>query len=123
MADMDDRDELLRKDVLLVATAGVSLLNGMPFSPLMGQGLPIGPVSALLRPFLAGTVLSSPLVFYYLTSIFCSLMTLLIAGIPAALYERMRGQADSSSISIGIWFACTLLLALPSFLAMAGGAR
>lgn len=120
MADMDDREALLQKDVFLVATAGLSLLNGMPSSPLMGQGLPIGPIGALLQPFLAGTILSSPLVFHYLTSIFCSLMTLLVAGIPAAVYERVKGVPDSTPISLGIWLAGTFLLTLPALLAMSG---
>lgn len=114
MADPDNRDELLRRDVLLVATAGVSLVNGMHFSPYFD------PVFILLQPFIAGTFLSTPLVMFYLTSIFISLMTLLIAGVPAALYERFRGIAESSAMSLGIWLACTIGLAVPSFLAMAG---
>ena len=29
----DDRERLLKQDVMLVATAGLSLVNGMHFSP------------------------------------------------------------------------------------------
>ena len=47
--DQDDRERLLKQDVLLVATAGLSLVNGMHFSPWFD------PVSILLKPFLAGT--------------------------------------------------------------------
>jgi hypothetical protein len=115
MAQTDNREELLRQDVLLIATAAASLLNGMQFSPYFD------PVFILLRPFIAGTLLSTPLVLFYLTSIFISLMTLLIAGIPAALYERFKGLHESTAISLGIWLACTILLAVPSLLAMAAG--
>lgn len=115
MAQADNREELLRQDVLLIATAAASLLNGMQFSPYFD------PVFILLKPFIAGTLLSTPLVLFYLTSIFISLMTLLIAGIPAALYERFNGLRESTAISLGIWLACTILLAVPSLLAMAGG--
>lgn len=114
MAELENREDLLKRDVLLLATAGVSLLNGMHFSPYFD------PVFILLKPFIAGTLLSTPLVLFYLTSIFISLMTLLIAGIPAALYERFRGLKDSDSSSLGIWLAGTLLLAAPSLMAMAG---
>lgn len=114
MAELENREDLLKRDVLLLATAGVSLLNGMHFSPYFD------PVFILLKPFIAGTLLSTPLVLFYLTSIFISLMTLLIAGIPAALYERYRGLQDSDSSSLGIWLAGTLLLAAPSLMAMAG---
>lgn len=114
MTDMDDREELLKRDVLLVATAGASLLNGMHFSPYFD------PVTILLRPFIAGTFLSSPLIMLYLSSIFISLMTLLIAGVPAALYEKARGLKESSATSLGIWLAATVALTVPSFLSAAG---
>lgn len=115
MAQLENREDLLKRDVLLIAVAGISLLNGMHFSPYFD------PVFILLKPFIAGTLLTTPLVLFYLTSIFISLMTLLIAGIPAALYERLRGLKESTATSIGIWLAGTLLLALPSLLSMAGG--
>lgn len=115
MAQLENREDLLKRDVLLIATAGASLLNGMHFSPYFE------PVFILLRPFIAGTLIATPLVLFYLTSIFISLMTLLIAGVPAALYERFRGMGESDATSLGIWLASTLLLALPSFLALSGG--
>jgi hypothetical protein len=112
--DMDHREQTMQRDVLLVATAGISLLNGMHFSPYFD------PVAILLRPFIAGTVLATPLVALYITSIFVSLMTLLIAGIPAAIYERIKGSAGSTPVSLGIWLVCTILLTIPSFLGAAG---
>lgn len=115
MNDLQDREELLRKDVLLVATAALSLVNGMHFSPWFDL------VAILLKPFVAGTFLASPLVFLYLTSIFISACTLIIAGVPAAIYERIRDEKTSSSISLGIWLAATALLTAPSFISAAGG--
>ena len=112
--DMDAREQLMKRDVLLVATAGASLLNGMHFSPYFD------PVAILLRPFLAGTMLGSPIVALYISSLFVSLMTLLIAGIPAAVYERLKGLRESTPASLGIWLGATVLLALPSLLAMIG---
>ena len=112
---MDNREVLLKRDVLLIATAATSLVNGMHFSPYFD------PAFILLRPFIAGTLLSTPLVLFYLTSIFISLMTLLIGGVPAALYERSRRIEESSTISLGIWLGCTLLLTIPSLLALANG--
>lgn len=113
LPNMQERQDALQKDVFLVATAGLSLLNGMDFSPYFD------PVAILLKPFLAGTFLSSPLVFLYLASLFVSLMTLLIAGIPAALYERLKGQTESSVASLAIWLGATFLLVLPSLSAAA----
>jgi len=103
----------MQRDVLLVAAAAISLLNGMHFSPLFD------PIFFLLRPFVA-PLFSSGLVLFYLTSIFISVMTLVIAGIPAAIYERIRGQPESSPVSIGIWLVSTILVALPGILGAAG---
>ena len=108
--DDQTRMDMMRRDVFLVAAAGLSLLNGMHFSPWFD------PVAILLKPFVAGTFLATPLVFLYLASIFISLMTLLIAGIPAALYERFTGARESTGVSLGIWLGAKLVLSLPSLL-------
>ena len=113
--DDQTRMDMMRRDVFLVAAAGLSLLNGMHFSPWFD------PVAILLKPFVAGTFLATPLVFLYLASIFISLMTLLIAGIPAALYERFTGARESTGVSLGIWLGATLVLSLPSLLSAITG--
>lgn len=111
--DMEDREQAMQQDVLLIATAGLSLLNGQSSSPIFD------PVLYLLRPFIA-QIVSSPILLFYLTSLFLSVMTLLLAGVPAAIYERIRGLKESSPVSIGIWFAVTLLLTLPTLRVMIG---
>ncbi len=115
MHDMQQREETMKRDVTLVATAGLSLVNGMHFSPWFD------PVAILLKPFIAGTFLGTPLVFLYLTSIFISVMTLLIAGVPAALYEWFRGLKESNPTSLYIWLGCTALLSGHALLSAAGG--
>jgi len=53
-----------------------------------------------------------------LTGMFASLMvstaTIILAGIPAALYERYIGAEDSNPASLWIWLAGTALLTLPA---------
>jgi hypothetical protein len=54
-----------------------------------------------------------------LTLLFSSLMvstaTIILGGIPAALYERLRGaKDDSTEVSLWIWLAGTALLTLPA---------
>lgn len=108
MSDMDHREHTMQKDVLLVATAGLSLMNGMTWSPVLF------PFVVLLNALLAGTILASPIVLTYLASLLASATTLALAGVPAALYERAAGSKESTPTSIGIWLAGTLVLvALP----------
>lgn len=113
--DDQERQDIMQRDVLLVATAACSLLNGQPFSPVLTMG------ALLLKPFVAGTLLASPIVFLYLSSLFVSLLTLLVAGIPAALYERYRGDEASTPVSLGIWFVGTALLSLPALFGIFSG--
>jgi hypothetical protein len=54
-----------------------------------------------------------------LTLIFSSLMvstaTIILAGIPAAIYEHLVGaKEDSTEVSMWIWLAGTALLTLPA---------
>jgi hypothetical protein len=54
-----------------------------------------------------------------LTLMFASLMvstaTIMIGGIPAAIYERIAGaKDDSTDASLWIWLAATALLTLPA---------
>ena len=65
--------------------------------------------------------LAGPLFFgsVSLTLLFSSLMvstaTIVLGGIPAAIYERFAGaKDDSTEASLWIWLAATAILALPA---------
>ena len=48
-------------------------------------------------------------------SLMLSTATLIVAGIPAALYERYLGaNADSTDASLWIWLAGTAILSIPA---------
>jgi hypothetical protein len=106
--------KLLQRDAWLLAIAGVALLNGSTYSPLFDS------ILYFMRP--AGRVffIASPTVFFYLTSVVLTLLTVLIAGIPAAIYERIRGLRQSTPISLAIWLAVAVLLALPAIMNLLG---
>jgi hypothetical protein len=76
---------------------------------------------ALLYALIHVQILAPALLFgsVPLTLMFASLMvssaTIILAGIPAALYERYIGARDDSTIvSLWIWLAGTALLTLPA---------
>jgi hypothetical protein len=65
--------------------------------------------------------LAGPLFFgsVGLTLMFASLMvstaTVILGGIPAAIYERFAGaEGDSTEGSLFIWLACTAVLTIPA---------
>ena len=90
---------MLRRDLPLAATVAVAVVNGLDFSPVFDS------VSYWLYTFARESPLFDGDLFYYLTSVAITLMTLLLAGIPAAIYERIRGLQQSTPGSLAIWLA------------------
>jgi hypothetical protein len=106
---MDERETALRQDGFLLGIATLGLVNGMHFSPLYDGAF------VLLRPILATLFITSPVVQFYLSSLLLAVGSVLLAGIPAAIFERMTGRTTSDAASLTIWLAGTGLLALPAF--------
>jgi len=76
--------------------------------------------TALVFALLHVTIFAPALLFgsVPLTQMFASLMvataTVILAGIPAALYERATGSKETTEPSLWIWLVCSGLLALPA---------
>ena len=111
---MDERERALKQDGYLIAIATVGLVNGMHFSPWFDAF--VVPVAALMSNFW----ITSPLILLYLTSLILSVSTLIVSGIPAAIYERVQGQTQSSPRSLLVWLVATALVSLPAILRMFG---
>ena len=95
---------LLARGVLRAGAAALAILNGWPFASLFD--------SAAYIVFLFTRCLRlDPSVIEILATALIAGMTLLLAGIPAALYERVRGLRQSTPVSLGIWLAAAALLA------------
>jgi hypothetical protein len=105
---------LVGQGVPLVGVAAVAAFNGTLFSPIFDS------IFYYLDTFARGSLFYSPQLYLILTSVFISLMTILIAGIPAALYERIRGLKTSTPVSLGIWLVTALLLSLPTIMSYFG---
>ena len=98
----------LGRDLPIAATIGVSIINGLDISPLFDAA------SFYLYSFAKASPLLRADAIYYLTSPALSLLTLLLAGVPAALYERLRGLRCSTPTSLVIWLVAAVLLTLPT---------
>jgi hypothetical protein len=99
----------MNRNLYYVAIAFFGMING-----LFNQ---VAVVFALLHM----QILAPALLFgnVSLTLMFSSLMvstaTIILGGIPAALYERWAGATDdSNTVSLWIWLAATGLLAMPA---------
>jgi hypothetical protein len=115
MGHFELRPKLLGHGVPLVGLGAIAAFNGTLFSPIFDS------VFYYVDTFARGTLLYSPQLYLNVTSVLISLMTLLIAGIPAAVYERIRGHKTSTPVSLGIWLVAALLLSLPTIMRLIEG--
>lgn len=114
MAEMEQREETLRRDGVLIAIAGLSLLNGMHFSPFFDLAF------IFLQPFAPGFFITSPLLLFYFTALLLSTVTLIIGGVPAAIFEHVTGRETSDFRSLSVWALSCAVLALPTILSFFG---
>lgn len=95
------------RNFLLFTVVGVSVLNGL-FSPFLAIAMPI---AAVLMPEVFPRSVGWVLFF---SSLLVASATLLVSGIPAALYERLVDRTRGGQVALWIWLAGAVLLALPA---------
>lgn len=87
--------------------------------------------NGIFSPFIAVIVAFAPLwypawapeslpVLLLLSSLVVSTLTLLVAGVPAALYERATACRDSTMASLGILLGATVAICLPALARLFG---
>ena len=95
------------------AILGICMFNGL-FSPLLQ-------VPLLLAPLWYPEFLPAmPELLFYGSSIMLSTMTLLFAGVPAAIVERLRGTDRDASLTLQVWLTVAIVLSIPAFLRLIG---
>lgn len=97
---------------LFVAAVAVALYNGL-FSPVIER------VFLLAQFWMPAFIPLIPETAQYGASLIISTTTLLLAGVPAALYERWR-KTGSTATSCSIWLIGAMLLTIPAALETLG---
>lgn len=95
------------RNLALFIVVGISILNGL-FSPFLVVALPI---AAVLMPEVFPRSVGWVLFF---SSLLVASATLLVSGVPAALYERLVERGRERGIAMIVWLAGAALLALPA---------
>lgn len=104
---------MISRQTLFVTVVGLCVLNGL-FSPFLQIAVPI---TTVLMPELFPKITGWVLMF---SSILVSTATLLGAGVPAALWERLAERDAESLTSMWIWLAGVVLLTLPALRTVLG---
>lgn len=95
------------REPLIITVMGLGMLSGM-FSPLRDQAL------ILMLAFAPAFFIASPGMILYVTMLFVSALTIMLAGVAAALFERATGRATTDETSLAVWAGATAILALPA---------
>jgi hypothetical protein len=95
------------RNFVLFTIVGLSIVNGL-FSPFLAVALPI---AAVLMPEVFPRSVGWVLFF---SSLLVASATLLVSGVPAALYERLVDRGREGGVALIIWLAGAVLLALPA---------
>ena len=94
----------------------VALLNGL-FSPIHHLVQQLVLINILVLPGLtagSGGNWLLQVIVPHVASLIVAFGTIFIAGVPAAIYERVSGLRESDQMSLMIWLAGTLFLSLPA---------
>jgi len=91
----------------VIAIVLFSIINGI-FSPFV---FALFPFVLALTPVL---FVDSVEFVFYLSSLIFSTMTLILGGIPAAIYERWTGAEEPTGFSNWLWLAGVGLLTVPA---------
>ena len=97
---------MLDRQSLLLVVVGLSIVNGI-LSPYLNIAIP---VSAALMPELFPRTVEWVLLW---ASLLLSSATLLVSGVPAALYERFVSDDPKGTASMWIWLVGAAVLCLP----------
>ena len=98
---------LFKRALPLALIVALAVAHGAILSPLYDF------VSYFVSAFSRRTMFYHPQVLEIFPSVVIALFTLLLGGIPAAVYERVRGLQQSSSASMVIWLLTTILISAP----------
>ncbi len=101
----------MNREYLIFGIGAFGIVSGM-LSPIM---IAIAkPLAEILAASLLVLGLKGLVVFF--ATLFAALLTVMLGGVPAALFERITGRTESDAISLYIWLACTAILALPGII-------
>lgn len=97
----------MSRNSFIFAILGFAIVNGI-FSPLLPQALA---AVLIMGPAFFATSIS---ILFFFSSLLLATLTIMVAGVPAALYERFTGAEESSAVSMWIWLAGAAIITLPA---------
>jgi hypothetical protein len=98
----------MERNFYYIGIAAFGMINGL-FNPMI--------VFAYIwsKVFMSFPLFEVEALIFYFASLMLSTATIILGGIPAAIYERLAGiEGDSTPTSLWIWLAGTAVLTIPA---------
>ena len=98
----------MERNFYYIGIAFFGMINGI-FNPLI--------VFAYIwsKVFMSFPLFEVEALIFYFASLMLSTATIILGGVPAAIYERLAGiEGDSTPTSLWIWLAGTAVLTIPA---------
>jgi hypothetical protein len=97
----------MNRQPYVIAIMLFATINGI-FSPFI---IAVVPFVVIMSPAFFAESLQ---VILFVSSLLLATFTLMLGGVPAALYERWVGTKESTELSMWIWLAGVAVLSLPA---------
>ena len=94
----------------LLGILALAIVNGI-FSPFFVFTSRI--VIINLAP---GLLFIGPVLVAFIASLVAATTTLILAGVPAALFERATGRAETDTVSYAVWLVTAAVISAPGLL-------
>jgi len=98
----------------IIAIMAVAIVNGV-FSPFF-----VVTSQVMLASTMPLILLVSPSFVAFFGSLIAATATIMLAGVPAALFERATGRRESDAASCAVWLVTTIVISFPALLRAIG---
>jgi hypothetical protein len=98
---------------IFVLVAAVSVANGI-LSPFIAIVFALSPI------WMPELLPHTPGILAYLSSIILATATLLVSGVPAALFERLAGSEPDDNLPMYIWLGTAITMSIPAIERLTG---
>ena len=104
----------MKSNPLLIAIMALAILNGI-FSPFL-----VFTARIMVTTLAPALLLTGPTLVFFFSSLIAATATLILAGIPAALFERATGRQETDTASYVIWMVAAALISVPAGMRILG---
>lgn len=95
------------REFIIFLLAGACLINGI-FSPAVFL------IWAQTPYWYPGFLPLRTDIAFYLSTVVCILLTLLLSGLVAGLYQRLSGRRETDEATLWVWLSAAALLTIPA---------